>query len=103
VKGRAIDEICALLRLNPMTARSRLRNGRRELMRRLLRILLQRSHACDVGYFRFINVAFDNEVCRRIRALITTMRAVKLHGDVHLEQYAVTDAGVASTTYRFQV
>lgn len=36
VKGSSIGDICALLGINPMTARSRLRNGRRALMRRLL-------------------------------------------------------------------
>jgi RNA polymerase sigma-70 factor (ECF subfamily) len=35
VKGVAIEEICELLGLKPHTARSRLRNGRRELTRRL--------------------------------------------------------------------
>jgi RNA polymerase sigma factor (sigma-70 family) len=35
VKGSTIDDICELLEIRPMTARSRLRNGRRALLRRL--------------------------------------------------------------------
>ncbi len=47
----------------------------------------QRPH----GYFRFINRKFADEVCRRFEAQLPRMPEVNLHGDAHLEQYAVTD------------
>lgn len=53
--------------------------------------LLRRIQRSPHGYFRFINRRFSGAVCRRFRDLVTAMPTVNLHGDAHLEQYAVTD------------
>jgi hypothetical protein len=45
------------------------------------------------GYFRFINRAFAREVCSRFEDASPGMPVVNLHGDPHVEQYAVTSKG----------
>ncbi len=52
--------------------------------------LLDRILESPHGYFRFINRRFARAVCRRFREHIASMPTVNLHGDPHLEQYAVT-------------
>jgi len=52
--------------------------------------LLDRILESPHGYFRFINRRFARAVCRRFRQHIASMPTVNLHGDTHLEQYAVT-------------
>jgi len=42
-------------------------------------------------YFRFVNVQFSERVCRAFSSSLAVMPDVNLHGDAHLEQYAVTD------------
>lgn len=44
-------------------------------------------------YFRFINVPFSDAVCDDFRDELPAMPTVNLHGDAHLEQYAVTPTG----------
>lgn len=44
-------------------------------------------------YFRFINLQFSRAVCERHADAMRSMPEVTLHGDAHLEQYAVTDLG----------
>jgi hypothetical protein len=61
--------------------------------------VLQRVRASPVGYFRFVNTAFRNEVCHRFEAHLSTTPIVNLHGDAHLEQYAVTDTGRGLTDF----
>jgi hypothetical protein len=51
------------------------------------------------GYFRFINIPFMNAVCRRIRAEGNSLPVVTLHGDAHVEQYAVTELGRGLTDF----
>jgi hypothetical protein len=51
------------------------------------------------GYFRFINPAFSRAVCRRFRDVMGAQPAVTLHGDAHVEQYAVTDLGRGLTDF----
>jgi hypothetical protein len=48
-------------------------------------------------YFRFVNTRFAKEVCRRFEPVVASMPYVNLHGDAHLEQFAVTphSAGLA--------
>jgi hypothetical protein len=48
-------------------------------------------------YFRFVNAAFAREVCRRFADVMPSLPEVNLHGDAHLEQFAVTphSAGLA--------
>ncbi len=61
--------------------------------------LLERILATPHGYFRFINIPFSNEVCRRSKSSMTSAPALNLHGDAHLEQYAITDLGRGLTDY----
>jgi hypothetical protein len=61
--------------------------------------LLSRIRATPHGYFRFINVAFSQEVCRRFETKLPHAPRVNLHGDAHLEQYAVTDMGRGLTDF----
>ncbi len=61
--------------------------------------LLARLRATPHGYFRFVNEAFTREVCRRFQNLKSPQPAVTLHGDCHVEQYAVTDLGRGLTDF----
>jgi len=51
------------------------------------------------AYFRFINIAFSRQVCEHFVPELSSMPTVTLHGDPHLEQYAVTDAGRGLTDF----
>ncbi len=51
------------------------------------------------NYFRFINPRFCREVCRRFKSAVRTMPTLNLHGDPHLEQYAVTSLGRGLTDF----
>ncbi|HKE18853.1 MAG TPA: DUF2252 family protein [Kofleriaceae bacterium] len=61
--------------------------------------LVARLVAHPHSYFRFINRAFSQSVCERFRDQIRAMPAVNLHGDAHVEQYAVTDHGRGLTDF----
>ena len=61
--------------------------------------LLERILSGPHGYFRFINIPFSNEVCRRFKNAIKGTTFLNLHGDAHLEQYAVTDLGRGLTDF----
>jgi hypothetical protein len=61
--------------------------------------LRQRLVAAPHGYFRFINIPFMNAVCRRVRAEGNALPTVTLHGDAHIEQYAVTELGRGLTDF----
>jgi len=61
--------------------------------------LRARLRATPHNYFRFVNAAFTREVCRRFAGLRTPQPDVTLHGDCHLEQYAVTDLGRGLTDF----
>lgn len=50
-------------------------------------------------YFRFINAEFARAVCARFGPKLGEMPTVALHGDAHLEQYAVTDLGRGLTDF----
>ena len=45
------------------------------------------------GYFRFVNISFARAVCEHFGDRLETMPVVNLHGDAHIEQYAVTVDG----------
>ncbi len=62
---------------------------------KLLKRILKSPH----GYFRFVNRAFATETCRRLAATVGHMPDVNLHGDAHVEQYAVTDLGRGLTDF----
>jgi hypothetical protein len=61
--------------------------------------LLQRILSSPHGYFRFINISFSKEVCRRVRVFLAGTPSFNLHGDAHIEQYAVTDLGRGLTDF----
>ena len=61
--------------------------------------LLERILASPHGYFRFINILFSSEVCRRAGHLLDGVPLFNLHGDAHIEQYAVTDLGRGLTDF----
>lgn len=62
--------------------------------------LLARVRSSPMAYFRFVNVLFASEVCRRYAGDADAMRFVNLHGDAHVEQYAVTETGRGLTGLR---
>jgi hypothetical protein len=51
------------------------------------------------AYFRFVNAAFSEVVCRELADFGGTAPVVRLHGDAHLEQYALTDIGRGLTDF----
>lgn len=61
--------------------------------------LRARLRATPHGFFRFVNAAFTQEVCRRFANLKTPQPTVTLHGDCHVEQYAVTEEGRGLTDF----
>ena len=61
--------------------------------------LLERILGSPHGYFRFINIPFSSEVCRRFGGSVEGTPPFNLHGDAHLEQYAVTDLGRGLTDF----
>jgi hypothetical protein len=54
--------------------------------------LLQRIVASPFQYFRFTNPGFSAAICAAFEDILPALPAVNLHGDAHLEQFAVTDA-----------
>ncbi|MGF1469515.1 MAG: DUF2252 family protein [Sandaracinaceae bacterium] len=61
--------------------------------------LLARLRATPHNYFRFLGQPFATAVCEHFAHLDHEMPTVNLHGDAHLEQYAVTDLGRGLTDY----
>ncbi|HSR67591.1 MAG TPA: DUF2252 family protein [Acidobacteriota bacterium] len=61
--------------------------------------LLERIRSGPHGYFRFINIPFGSYVCEHYDALMVGLPPVNLHGDAHVEQYAVTDLGRGLTDF----
>ncbi len=61
--------------------------------------LLHRITSAPHGYFRFINIPFSKEVCRRFTDLLSGTPSFNLHGDAHIEQYAMTDLGRGLTDF----
>jgi len=61
--------------------------------------LLARVTGSAHGYFRFVNSAFGRAVCSRFAPTVDSMPLVNLHGDAHVEQYAVTSSGRGLTDY----
>lgn len=55
--------------------------------------LLGQIRSSAFAYFRFIGEPFARLVCERYRDRIAGRPTVSLHGDAHLEQYAVADDG----------
>ncbi len=61
--------------------------------------LLEKLRAAPHRYFRFINVPFSQEICRRFETEIAAAPSFNLHGDAHIEQYAVTSEGRGMTDF----
>jgi uncharacterized protein (DUF2252 family) len=57
--------------------------------------LVESPHA----YFRFVNPGFAAETCRAFADVLASMPEVSLHGDAHVEQYAVTSIGRGLTDF----
>ena len=55
--------------------------------------LRQRLAAGPHDYFRYVNGPFREVLCLRLGEALRAAPVVTLHGDPHLEQYAVTDRG----------
>jgi hypothetical protein len=51
------------------------------------------------AYFRFINSQFSSVVCADLADFAGSAPSVPLHGDAHLEQYALTDIGRGLTDF----
>jgi hypothetical protein len=52
--------------------------------------ILDRVRRDPGAYFRFVNRPWIERVCRVFAGEIRSMRVVRLHGDAHVEQYALT-------------
>lgn len=61
--------------------------------------LRERVLTSPYTYFRFVNSTFVGEVCRRLGPTLEGAQRVNLHGDAHLEQFAVTDTGRGLTDF----
>lgn len=61
--------------------------------------LLEKLVANPHRYFRFINIPFSQEVCRRYGDMVQGTPLFNLHGDAHIEQYAITDLGRGLTDF----
>ncbi len=61
--------------------------------------LLERILAGPHGYFRFINLPFSSAICSQCDKMLANAPSLNLHGDAHIEQYAVTDLGRGLTDY----
>jgi len=61
--------------------------------------LLQRLRGSLYGYFRFTNARFADAVCARFEGDLEDMPTVNLHGDAHVEQYAITTNGRGLADY----
>jgi hypothetical protein len=60
-----------------------------------LQRILQGPH----GYFRYINTLFAEAVCARFQEHLGEIPNVNLHGDPHLENYAITERGSGLTDF----
>ena len=54
--------------------------------------LLQQIATSPFQYFRFTNPGFAEAICTTFEDILPALPTVNLHGDAHLEQFAVTDA-----------
>jgi hypothetical protein len=61
--------------------------------------LIRRIGESPHAYFRFTNTQFRNATCKRLGARLVALPKVRLHGDAHVEQYAVSSLGRALVDY----
>jgi hypothetical protein len=53
--------------------------------------LLDLLRADEYAYFRFVNRPWTARVCQSLESALPVVPVVQLHGDAHVEQYAVTN------------
>lgn len=61
--------------------------------------LAERLRETPHNYFRFVNRSFSEAVCQMFADVRDTLPDVHLHGDAHVEQYAVTSLGWGLTDF----
>jgi hypothetical protein len=61
--------------------------------------LVAKLTATPHGYFRFVNAPFAAETCGLFADVAQSLPEVNLHGDAHVEQYAVTSLGRGLTDF----
>jgi len=61
--------------------------------------LVGRLRETPHNYFRFVNRPFSGVVCRLFDDVRASLPGVNLHGDAHVEQYAVTSVGRGLTDF----
>jgi uncharacterized protein (DUF2252 family) len=61
--------------------------------------LVAKISATPHAYFRFVNTGFAAETCRLFQDVVADFPEVELHGDAHVEQYAVTSLGRGLTDF----
>jgi len=61
--------------------------------------LLDRVRASPHAFFRSVNRSFSDSVCAAFADWVQDAPEVNLHGDAHLEQYAVSDEGRGLTDF----
>jgi Uncharacterized protein conserved in bacteria (DUF2252) len=87
-RSAAVSAAAAVLRVSPDAAELK---GRPDLVERL--------RDTPRGYFRFVSRPFTHAVCAQWRGAGVRFPDVNLHGDAHLEQYAVTSLGRGLTDF----
>jgi hypothetical protein len=88
VTASALRAVVAGLRVSPQALELEARPALTERLR-------ETPHA----YFRFVSRQFTRAVCVEFRSVRTGFPDVNLHGDPHLEQYAVTSLGRGLTDF----
>jgi uncharacterized protein DUF2252 len=83
-----IAALGASLHVSPEAPELRLRPG-----------LVARLRATPHNYFRFVNRPFGEAVCRLFDDVRGSLPEASLHGDAHVEQYAVTSLGRGLTDF----
>ena len=88
----AVSQVLAigLLLGGPRTARAQLR-PEPDAITLAPRELIDRLRANPIDYFRFVNRPWIARVCEVFAKDIPNLPTVRLHGDAHIEQFAVTD------------
>jgi uncharacterized protein (DUF2252 family) len=61
--------------------------------------LIAKISATPHAYFRFVNTGFAADTCRLFQDVAAEFPEVELHGDAHVEQYAVTSLGRGLTDF----
>jgi hypothetical protein len=84
----ALSAVVKALRVSPQAPELKARSA-------LIRRLRDTPH----NYFRFVNRPFTEAVCGQFRDALGGFPDVNLHGDAHLQQYAVTSLGRGLTDF----